>query len=759
VPAYNKEDHIPIRPLPRATVTKYVIPAGTEALSNDNLNTLITACYIVLGLVERTDYDNDLLEEFFTTNEDLWFGLSNKDEDSGLVIFPGIDVIAEFIGRTGDLSGRILDKFQFGLRQFQVSYEVYANAIPQVTTLLKSMRSYLSTRDSKYRLALDKFAAESSMPAWVEKMFDIDYVDDQEPIQERLMEIIHEWNGEDSLYIKSFAELAEFKAKKPELYKEFEKVNREFTNSWMTYVAAFVRESGEKMVSYKELLDEMEENGYESDLPIGFDGYIDAACNWYTKDKKKIYGRVRKSITPIVIMNKGDTKNVFKVADWNGNVQSVGAKTTYYTVEHHNESSAKKFAAVKDFSSVAESIRGRWLRELTGASNGAGNKVFAPSDVNQVTALVIEMVWQTAARIGNPENSTDGEQTYGLSTVKVNQARFSPNSVTITYAGKDAVSTKHVIKAVDPLTTYIVNALKVLATFGNKKRTDYLFTYVTKQGNQRRLSDHLVNKELKGFYSVPSGFSIHNIRTYHGTKIFEDQLEAVFKKYPKLTKKGATELIKSLATEVGRKLNHVRRTGGEDEITPTTALNNYIDFNAQARFYQHYSIPLPAYLAKKLRIGLTASPFLEQDAFEPAIEGIDEDFESEAVASQEEALREDTAPVLMGEDQLSEEEAPSEDVQEEQEDMAPDSEDSAAEEEQAEDPGISEGSSEEDAEADKTEQPAEEEGKDAETKAEEELAKSVKEELVKEKVELEKTRELTPMSEFTEQLLMQTGSH
>jgi hypothetical protein len=108
-------------------------------------------------------------------------------------------------------------------------------------------------------------------------------------------------------------------------------------------------------------------------------------------------------------------------------------------------------------------------------------------------------------------------------------------------------------------------------------------------------------------------------------------LDKTFKKYAKLDKKGAKQVIESLAVLVGKKLNHVRRGVEGEEITGATALSNYIDPNAQAKFYEHYGVPLPAYLAKKLGVGIdtkieaSGEPFLDSDTFDDASETLLED--------------------------------------------------------------------------------------------------------------------------------------
>lgn len=619
------QDQIPIQIIPRAKLDPVVVPKKTAEFSPENTRLVINILFAIVGLVERKELSNEALEIF----------------DSSSIVdintyFPELFNVSEYIQENESLDPAHLRLFQIGFRRYLKTYEDYSDSVPQTKTLMTNFYRYLSTRKANYRNSLDRASADVDYPVWTGEIFAIDSVPNQEDVQEEMRSIVEEYNGDSSLFIKSPQDIENMKQTAPELWKKYSAAQRVFNHTWLMYVAAFVRESGQKLASYKDLLEEMEDNGYESDLPVGFDGYIDAAARLYTKDKKIIEGRPSKAFNPVIIMNKNpERKGQFKVMDWNGRIEDAVAKKTYYTKEHHQESAIGKFGAVKEFGDYAEHIRNRWLRELTGSDTGSSpTKVFSPADTNQVVALLIELVWQTAARIGNEGNATRGEKTYGLSTVLVSQVRFNPNSVSITYKGKDAVTTKHVIQAINPLNKFIVEALRTLATSGDKTRSDHLFTYVTRQGKPRRVSDHLVNTELKNFYNVPSGFSVHNIRTYHGTKIFEAELEKVFKKYPKLDRKAAKGVIESMALVVGAKLNHVRRGVEGEEVTGATALSNYIDPNIQAKFYEHYGVPIPAALAKKLGMGTSSrveaaadptSSFLDSDSYEPATEDLLED--------------------------------------------------------------------------------------------------------------------------------------
>lgn len=727
------QDQVPIQTIPRANLPEVRVPRGDPAFSPSNVKLVLNILFAVVGLVENKQLPQEALDVFESPEIEV------IDE-----YFPGLFEVAEHIQETESIEPTYLKSFQLGLRRYSKTYEGYMDSVPQVKALINNFRSYLSTRKDLYRNALDRASADLAYPVWTGEIFSIDSVPNQEDIQDEMRSIVEEYNGDSSLFIKSPQEEKEMKEKSPELWDRYIRARKEFNHTWLQYVAAFVRESGQKLAPYSALLDEMEENGYESDLPIGFDGYIDAAARIYTKDKKMIEGRPRRAYTPVVLMNKDPSKKgQFKVMDWNGRVEDAVAKKTYYTKEHHQESAVGKFGAVKEFGSYAEHIRKRWLRELTGSDTGVNpTKVFSPADKEQVVALVIELVWQTAARIGNAENATAGEKTYGLSTVLVSQTRFNQNSVSITYKGKDAVLTKHVIKAIDPLNKYIVEALRTLATSGDKTRSDHLFTYVTKQGKSRRVGDYLVNTELKNFYQVPSGFTIHNIRTYHGTKIFEDELDKTFKKYDKLDKKGAKQVIESLAMIVGKKLNHVRRGVEGEEVTGATALANYIDPNAQAKFYEHYGVPLPAYLAKKLGVGIdtkveaateSAPSFLDSDSFPEATED----------------LLEDTSVPMLPESMNTDEES----VDEVSEPTSTESEVSEEAPIEEEEPPVEEAALENDSSTEDTNSETEDKKEEPEVDPEEELAEAER----KEKEEmLEKTKP-TPLSILTEELLMKHG--
>lgn len=739
-------DQVPIQTIPKANLPPVKVARGDPAFSPASVKLVLNILFAVVGLVEKKDLPDEALSIFSSPE------LSDIDD-----YFPGIFEVSEHIQDNGDLDPEYLRSFQLGLRRYAKTYETYSESVPQVKALINNFRSYLSTRKPIYRNALDRASADLTYPVWTGEIFSVDSVPNQEDIQDEMRSIVSEYNGDTSLFIKSPQDEKAMKENAPELWDRYVAARKQFNHTWLTYVSAFVRESGKKLAPYEDLLEEMEDNGYESDLPLGFDGYIDAAARIYTKDKKMIEGRPRRAYTPVVLMNKDPSKKgQFKVMDWNGRVEDAVAKKTYYTKEHHQESAVGKFGAVKEFGEYAEHIRKRWLRELTGSDTGVSpTKVFSPADKGQVVALVIELVWQTAARIGNAENATAGEKTYGLSTVLVSQVRFNQNSVSISYKGKDAVMTKHVIHAISPLNKYIVDALRTLATSGDKTRSDHLFTYVTKQGKPRRVGDYLVNTELKNFYQVPSGFTIHNIRTYHGTKIFEDELEKIFKKYESLDKKSAKSVIETMAMLVGKKLNHVRRGVEGEEITGATALSNYIDPASQAKFYEHYGVPLPAYLAKKLGVGIDTkleasgdptSSFLDSDSFPDATEDLLEDDATHIV------------PESMGDTEIPD--PSTEDTPSPETNVDPDPETTSVED--------SDSNEEEPAEADPVDEPADTEDEpsdettdSSEGKSDKEPELTPEEEIAKaehlDKIRMEEQTKPTPLSELAEELLTKHG--
>ena len=109
---------------------------------------------------------------------------------------------------------------------------------------------------------------------------------------------------------------------------------------------------------------------------------------------------------------------------------------------------------------------------------------------------------------------------------------------------------------------------------------------------------------------------MHKFRTLRGTTIFRQEMQKLFDKRPSMDNMSETlAAFKEIATKVGTALNHVRRgTDGSSKITFNTAVNSYIDEAAMLEFFEHYEMPLPAFLSKKVVTSAVEEEDFEDDS-------------------------------------------------------------------------------------------------------------------------------------------------
>lgn len=376
----------------------------------------------------------------------------------------------------------------------------------------------------------------------------------------------------------------------PELYKEYLALRRSYTQVFKDAMASFVRSSGKGLVPMKSLEQYFKTKGIETTLPIGFNGLVDDLGNFYTHDKKPIDGVPNSTTFPKILMNKnfGTTNGgnwVFMA------VRTDGSPGPYfYTKEFKKAQVVKKFGKVQDFSKVVEAMRKRWIQRV---------KRFDVNEKQDAAAVILDLLYTFSARVGTVGNKANGEPTFGISTLLVKHSYPQSNGdIVLKYLGKDAVVTKHKVLSNDPLQKYLAAAIHVMRE--GKKPSERLFTY-DKGPRRIPISPKIVNDYFRTL-GPPDGVTVHKLRTVKGTKIFTALMEAQFAKSDRVqpkTEKEALDLLKKMATQVGKALNHVRRSPtGEQTVTPNTALQNYIDVALQREYYDRLDIRYPKFLEK-----------------------------------------------------------------------------------------------------------------------------------------------------------------
>ena len=378
------------------------------------------------------------------------------------------------------------------------------------------------------------------------------------------------------------------KEKRPELFKLYNKLKRQYNQVWKDELVAFLDE--EDTAPYEDFIEHLNDSDIQHCLPTGFTGDINAERKWIWQGKT-IKGVPSGFMFPTVKMNPAQIKpdkNVKSPWVFVALKEDGTQGNYYYTEDFVKEQRQKKFMNVKDLLGTIDDIRSRWLRLI---------KRFDENDIETVAAVILELLFQFSARIGSEGNGTDeGVKTYGISTLRRKHYRTNCRASFLTYMGKDAVKTKHIIEHVD-----LKHICKILDSLSeDKKPSDPLFTYRLKNGKRKPVRSGVVNSLFKKLGGGEC--TVHKLRTYHATALAKELLDELYAKRKVFRKaKDAVLALTKIAEKVGKKLNHVRRTKeGKQKVTGATALANYIDTQYQRQFYEHYGVAFPKYLERML---------------------------------------------------------------------------------------------------------------------------------------------------------------
>lgn len=451
--------------------------------------------------------------------------------------------------------------------------------------LLNALGMYFRTDSPNALAKLTKFASLTKSPWIVQRL--APKVGNQQDTKKALETLLVSLVGRTDTAL-TLEEAVKVKEVKPEAYKAYLALRRQFNQSWRDALVAFIRKSGQDKVPYVKALEYLKLNGIDHLMPIGFTGMIDDLSRLYTSKGVAIDGVPNAITFPSVTMNPnygraGGGDWVFMANRVNGDPGPY-----FYTSDFKKGQSKAKFAKVADLSKKMESMRKKWFAKV---------KAFDITQPTCVTAVVLEILFEFAARIGSVGNKAGGQSTYGVGTLLVKHAIIDPTgNITLRYKGKDGVATRHKLLSSDPYTKYVLLALHKLLT--GKDPKDRIFTYV-KNGRHIPISPANVNSFFHAC-GAPEGVTVHKIRTYTGTKIFTELMNEQFEKtkQPK-TEKEAMVIFQKMAEAVGKRLNHIRTmAAGGTKVTGTTALSAYIDVAIQILFWRRLGLRLPKYLEK-----------------------------------------------------------------------------------------------------------------------------------------------------------------
>lgn len=413
---------------------------------------------------------------------------------------------------------------------------------------------------------------------------------DQTQFARPLQKIVRFYTGRANDLELTLEEKAKLKAKDRDKFKEYVRLRQGYNSVWSSVLRNLVIDSGQSTIDYEGAVKALAAQGISHPLPKGFKGKIDQNGRIYTSAGKRLVTRPRPEFSVKMNSNYNPSKDdsyVFTTIDDAG-----GTRGHIYTEDYVARMGKAKFVKVANLTEVIDSVRNRWKPWL------AKDDSF---DIRVVCSVVLELLFQTSARIGG-KSSTEGGA--GLGWLHVKNIYPQPDGgYKIIYQGKDNIRQVHRIKPVSKESKLVCKHIE--AQLEGKAPKDFLWTYDL-NGRIKPLLPVRINKWFSAC-GAPQGVSVHKLRHYNGTKLFKQLLaeneKTIFGRKNPLDQKQADAILKKLATKVGDMLGHIRtKADGTQETTGATALAAYVDPNVVADYYSRLNLRPPKSLQRVLKI-------------------------------------------------------------------------------------------------------------------------------------------------------------
>jgi DNA topoisomerase IB len=345
-----------------------------------------------------------------------------------------------------------------------------------------------------------------------------------------------------------------------------------------TVVRNFVRTRGSALVDYSDMLKYLNTMGIEHKYPDTFIGFIDEAGIFYTSAKKRIEGI---PLNSTLVMNKNYDPKADSSYVFSARAENAKSTTYFYTREYKLRSRKEKFTAVKQLGIDIKGIRGKWSRIIKTRSEGYEE------------AIILELIYQTQARIGSSSNMTLDKRTgkylktYGITTVRAKHLTVDGGVINFKYPGKGAFKgdvihyQNHVITSEDPILAIVIKDLT--ARINKLSADDEVFS--TSAPKVRELFKNLGASDY---------VNVHKLRTLKGTMMMTERIKNHPFKGKRVSSTSITKWLREEALEVGKQLGHM---SGE-KYTAATALAHYIDPQIMTRLFKELDCVIPKTLAK-----------------------------------------------------------------------------------------------------------------------------------------------------------------
>lgn len=479
------------------------------------------------------------------------------------------------------------------IEEYYCTYDISDSNIKLLRALVLDFVKQLRTDVSVNANLVELFTLASSVIGGNEKAYfslrdKISIIPQRDVVMLFPLDVDTEIQGEKLEYLATYTqeEIKQLREDKSDKYKDILRAKKAIKQVTTTFIRQYVRERG-LLVAYDKLISALTAANIEHSLPAGFVGYIDEFCGLYTLEKKKL------AITPyncVITMNpKYDAKldNTYVCQAKSSEAKNY---TAVYTANFKKEATAKKFKAVKDLTSSINTVRNNWLSCLL------------PTNKDFESAIVLELIYATQARLGSKQNATldkatqKYKRTYGISTILNTHITINDRSITIKYPGKAAFK--------GDIHHYQIHEI------GREEIHPQIYSFLLKraaiQGPVFKVSQQKV-RDLLQACGAPEGVTVHKLRTLKGTGMMTERIAKHPFKNTKTSTSAVTKWLKEQALDVGITLGHM---SGE-KYTSSTAIAHYIDPVTMLKLYKEARVMPTKAMLKLLHIDTTTIESVE----------------------------------------------------------------------------------------------------------------------------------------------------
>lgn len=261
-------------------------------------------------------------------------------------------------------------------------------------------------------------------------------------------------------------------------------------------------------------------------------------------------------------------------------------KIRYRTMGMKKARRGSHFKNVEHYTKNKDTFRQSWLKDLMKFDP---KKDLGRPDRTVVLAALVELLQATSQRIGGKDNKTAGEETFGLTTLKVSHLTIKQSYIEYSYAGKkSATQTSKMSIIGSPEHIRLGQVLRALVEervdkkgkkIAAKKPNDLVFTWRA-AALDKPVTDGAVRKYMAEDHELPMG--PHGFRHSLATEMAVAILAKSKFKPGKATQKEVDAWVKEQFKQIGKKLHH-RDTKGE--VTGVTSIASYVDPSVMHKFY------------------------------------------------------------------------------------------------------------------------------------------------------------------------------